>query len=256
MCRIEWAVWLSRTRRFAPLHARPHRVSPAHVPEEQRQTGQENRGAHGGLEWVVGSLKKIPRQKQKKSFHQKQKHYHFSAMHKLSPVGWITPYVWPYTNIETGQFLLKPAARSDSPWASAEAVKVGYFCYPWLRRRRQRREWSGVRGWRVLLQGTNKKGSVARNADQSELLEIALNHWKWHDEQVTSLGVWQSPKYSASSFCDNLYDCGKCGRRATGNFRMPVTVELKYEIFTLTWPGRIKIIELVSTDWTTLPIGY
>ena len=31
-------------------------------------------------------------------------------------------------------------------------------------------------------------------------------------------------------------------------FRMPVTVELKYEIFTLTWPGRIKIIELVSAD--------
>jgi len=27
-------------------------------------------------------------------------------------------------------------------------------------------------------------------------------------------------------------------------FRMPVTVELKYEIFTRTWPGRIKIIEL------------
>jgi hypothetical protein len=26
---------------------------------------------------------------------------------------------------------------------------------------------------------------------------------------------------------------------------MPVTVELKYEIFSRTWPGRIKLIELV-----------
>ena len=43
---------------------------------------------------------------------------------------------------------------------------------------------------------------------------------------------------------------GECNKDDT----MPLMLELKYEYFTTTWPGRIKLLELVSAP--ILPILF
>ena len=45
---------------------------------------------------------------------------------------------------------------------------------------------------------------------------------------------------------DRFCVCGVAGQEDDHSTRMPLMLELKYEYFPNTWPGRIKLAELVN----------
>ena len=89
------------TPRPRPSVRRPRRVSPVHVPEQQRQRGQENRGARTVVSnWFQVLLKKSRNKMLEDNF------VPYSNSHSMRCLNFACP--------QSGHFPLKPAARSDS----------------------------------------------------------------------------------------------------------------------------------------------